>query len=187
MSQQDRERWEPRHRQRSSAPPRPSLSLLPSAVRGGAVALDLACGQGRHALALQRMGYAVLALDVAFPALVHLLESGEHQGNPLLAVQADVDEWPLAQAAFDAIVQVDFLDRRLFPVLEASLRTGGCLLVDTFLDVGGSNASGPANPAFRLQPDELPHAFPGLEVLHYEEQHGPTNRAVMLARRPARN
>lgn len=161
------------------------MSLLPRAVRAGAVALDLACGQGRHALALQGMGYAVLAVDVAFPALVHLLASRDHQASPLLAVQADVDDWPLAPAAFDAIVQVDFLDRRLFPVLQASLRTGGYLLVDTFLDVGGPNASGPASPAFRLQPGELPRAFPGLEVLHYEEQHGPTNRAVMLARRPA--
>jgi SAM-dependent methyltransferase len=155
---------------------------LPRADRAGAVALDLACGQGRHAAALHRAGYAVVAMDVSMRALRHACANADTRGG-ILAVQADADAWPFAQGSFDLVVQVDFLDRRIFPLLGESLRRGGLLLIDTFLDRGHRNAEGPSRPEFLLSPSELPGAFPDFEILRYEETGDATSRAAFLGRK----
>jgi tellurite methyltransferase len=182
MSIQDRERWDERHRHVHTLSARASVTALPAATTARSRALDLACGQGRHTLALRALGYSVVAMDVSRRALANLMQnvSGDRQ---VLAVAADADAWPFAPSSFDLVVQVDFLDRRLFPVLPAALRPGGLLLVDTFLDCGRRNAEGPSSADFLLKPGELASAFRDLEPLRYEERTGDTARAVLLARR----
>jgi tellurite methyltransferase len=179
MSIEDRTRWEEKHRRASSLSARGSVLALPRPIHGGALALDLACGQGRHAAALLRAGYEVVAMDVARAGLLH---TGAAARGAML-VQADADAWPFAKESFDLIVQVDFLERRLFPVLASSLKSGGLLLVDTFLDQGRPNAEGPSNPDFLLRRAELKVAFPAFDVERYEETTGQTARASMLARK----
>jgi SAM-dependent methyltransferase len=158
---------------------RDSVLALPPPTRAGALALDLACGQGRHAAALVRAGYDVVALDVARAGLLHARAAV----RGVMLVQADADAWPFAKESFDLIVQVDFLERRLFPVLADSLKSGALLLIDTFLDQGRPNAEGPSNPQFLLRRAELKAAFPAFDVERYEETTGPTARASMLARK----
>lgn len=187
MSIEDRERWDARHRRATRLSPEASVLRLPAATRDGALALDLACGQGRHALALRELGYLVVAMDASREALRRLCEAShrEYADEPHhpVPVQADADDWPFADEAFDAIVQVDFLDRRLFAPLEASLKPGGWLLIDTFLDSGRPNAGGPSRAAFRLTPGELPRVFRHLRIVRYEELVAPVARASMLAQR----
>jgi tellurite methyltransferase len=178
MSIEDRTRWEEKHRRASSLSARASVLALPPAP-DGALALDLACGQGRHSAALLRAGYVVVAMDVAGAGLLHTRSLAPRA----MLVQADADAWPFATGSFDLVVQVDFLERRLFPVLADSLKRGGLLLVDTFLDQGVANAEGPSNPQFLLRRAELPEAFSALQIEHYEETTGPTARASMLARK----
>ena len=129
--------------------------------------------------ALLAAGYEVVAMDVAMPALRH----ARRRADGAMLLQADTDAWPFAPSSFDLIVQVDFLERRLFPALEDTLRSGGRLLVDTFLDQGRPNAEGPSNPAFMLGRGELPRAFPRLDLESYEESAGETARASMVARK----
>jgi tellurite methyltransferase len=179
MSIEDRTRWEEKHRRASSLSARASVLALPPA-RHGALALDLACGQGRHSAVLVRAGYDVVAMDVARAGLLHTRAAA----GGVMPVQADADAWPFASASFDLVVQVDFLERRLFPVLADSLRSGGLLLLDTFLDQGHPNAEGPSNPAFLLRRGELADAFAGLRIERYEESAGATARASLLARKP---
>jgi SAM-dependent methyltransferase len=182
MSNEDRERWEERHRRdMTTLAPRPSVAGLPVAA-AGAVALDLACGQGRHVRVLRSLGYHVVAMDVARAALLRVREvSGGDAG--IFPVEADADDWPFATDSFDAVVQVDFLERRLFDKLDAALRPGGLLLVDTFLDQGRPNAEGPGRTDFLLQPGELRARFAGYTVLRDDETRGETGRGVFLARK----
>jgi len=185
MTIQDRTRWEPRHATSNPGTPRESvLALAPTSA--GAVALDLACGQGRHALSLLAAGFAVVALDISSNALRHLKSSAPQSTGRLLCVQADVDHWPLRDAEFDAVVVSDFLDRRLYPQLKRALRPGGQLVVDTFLDFGHRNAEGPSNPDHVLARGELARAFHDFEILEDGERDGASARAAFRARKPAR-
>lgn len=183
MSIDDRERWTERHRHASGLSPRLSVLELP-VTTAGHVALDVACGQGRHTAALADAGYAVVAMDIAMPALRHLQDRLRASvRSRVLAVAGDADAWPLAPCSFDLIVQVDFLDRRRFGDLRRALKPGGLLLVDTFLDQGRPNAEGPSRREFLLAPGELPRAFGDFDVVRYVETHGDTARATWLGRK----
>lgn len=188
MSIDDRTRWDEKHRRASALTPRDSVLAIPRAQSPDALALDLACGQGRHALALAAAGYRVVAMDGSREGLRRTVEAGAASatGGPdrLLPLQADADAWPFADDCFDAIVQVDFLDRALFPWMARSLRRDGMLLIDTFLDQGRPNAEGPSRPDFLLAPGELARAFPGLRILRCDEVRGETARGMLLARKP---
>lgn len=185
MSIEDREHWEVRHQTASTLTPLSSVASLPPAGAPGKLALDLACGQGRHSAVLALAGYLVVALDVSRHALRHLRAHLPPVSVPrVFAVQSDTDAWPFAPSCFDLIVQADFLDRRLFPTLAASLRPGGLLLIDTFLDQGRKNAHGPSRAEFLLAPGELRCAFTDLEAVQYTELRGDTARATFLARKP---
>ncbi len=181
MSSEDRIRWEEKHRRESALSPRASVLALPPPVREEALALDFACGQGRHSAALARAGYRVVAMDVAMAALrrVHAAFGGDR----VFPVQGDADTWPFASGSFDLVVQVDFLDRRLFAALRSALRKDGLLFIDTFLDRGRPNAEGPANPDFLLRRGELPEAFDDFVIERYDETDGDSARATMLARK----
>ena len=184
MSNHDRQHWDERHRDAAGLNARASVLALPKAADAAALALDIACGQGRHTLALMRAGYGVVAMDVSMRALHHLrAAAADVGGGNLLAVHADVDAWPFAAGAFDLVVQIDFLDRRLFAPIRASLRQDGLLLIDTFLDQGRRNLEGPSRPDFLLSAGELPRAFPDFDLVRYEERRGDTARAMLLARK----
>ncbi len=105
------------------------------------------------------------------------------ESGSVVFVEADVDDWCFREAVFDLVVQVDFLDRRLFPRLRDCLRPGGLLLIDTFLDGGKPNAEGPSNTAFLLAPGEILAAFADFDILLYEEKRSATSRATLLARK----
>jgi SAM-dependent methyltransferase len=133
-------------------------------IRPGGAVLDLACGAGRHARWLARLGFEVSAVDrdaSAFadpPAEVTLLEA-DLESRP----------WPYPGARFDAIVVANYLHRPLMPVLVESLEPGGLLVYETFAR-GNERFGKPSNPAFLLAPGELLEAVRGrLHVLAFED------------------
>jgi len=125
--------------------------------------LDLACGRGRHAVAMADAGLWVTAVDRDVSGLP------AHDG--IESIEADIEDgspWPLAGKDFDAIVVTNYLYRPLFPVLIGSLRSGGVLIYETF--AAGNEALGrPRNPDFLLRDGELLDAVAGkLSVVAYE-------------------
>ena len=184
MSTQDREHWESKYAESSQpAPPHASIAWLPQA-RSDQLAVDIACGRGRHTLALRDLGYRVVAVDIARAVLASPVLAGRASIFPL---QADLDAWPFAKNSFDLIVQYDFLNRELFAGMRDSLRPGGLLLIDTFhRSDGQADRFGPKRPEFRLAPGELKRAFGDWEVLRHSEQAagpGQAARAAVLVRR----
>lgn len=181
MSVQDRERWESRHRlaQAPAASPSAALRLLPRATAAGAVCLDLACGRGRNLTKLLELGYHPVGVDISEPGLILARnQGGDCQPE---VVQADLDTWPFAANVLDAAIQIDFLDRRLFPELRLSLKAGAPLLIETFLDLGHVNQSGPRRPGWKLRPGELRSTFSDWEILECNETDGASARATLLA------
>jgi tellurite methyltransferase len=190
MGSPDRERWDARHRDAlaAGAPDLPAASLvvehhalIDAQPRGRA--LDVACGLGRNALHLARLGFSVDAVDVSGVALDHLADAA--RGLPLHVHRRDLSTAALPGAGYELVVVAYFLDRRLFGQLPDALAPGGLLLFETFLPDPGATY-GPQDPARVLEPGELREAFGGLDVLAYREgRPGPDSRPVasLAARR----
>jgi len=117
--------------------------------------LDLAAGAGRHARFCAGRGFAVTAVDRDATALAAL-----HEVAGVKVLHADLEgaPWPFARAAFDIIIVTNYLHRPLFGAISDTLRAGGLLIYETFM-IGNERLGRPANPAFLLQPGELPAAF----------------------------
>jgi hypothetical protein len=106
-------------------------------------------------------------------------------------VRADLESAPappFAPASCGALVVCRYLHRALAPALEALLAPGGWLLYETFTIHQRELGYGPENPAFLLNPGELPTLFAHLEVaLAWEgvtDEARPAAVARLAARRP---
>ncbi|MGQ0613175.1 MAG: class I SAM-dependent methyltransferase [Planctomycetaceae bacterium] len=128
MSAEDRERWEARYAAGSHAGEEADpfvIEALLHAPRGGR-ALDVACGAGRHAIALARRGYAVDALDVS-PAAIAMARS-RAGGLAVRWAERDLDDAAIEEGVYAAVVCVHYTDERLVPRLVGALAPGGLLV-----------------------------------------------------------
>ena len=161
-------------------------------------ALDLACGRGRHALALARRGVPVVAVDRSAEHLAHVdrsaataRERGERIA-PIRLVEADLESTrrpDLERASFGVVLVFRYLHRPILAWIADLVAPGGLLVYETFTTAQRRLGWGPRRDAFLLEPGELGGAFPGLEVLAYEEgpsdEPRPAETARLLARRPS--
>jgi SAM-dependent methyltransferase len=168
----------------------PALAPSPWLVRwaglmppAGAV-LDLACGNGRHACYLARLGHDVSAVDI------DLGLSEPVRATPGIEWrQADLEQgpWPFPGRRFGAVVVSRYLHRPLFEILFDSLAPGGLLVYETF-SLGQAKYGRPRNPAHLLLPGELLQAVHGrFHVIAFEDVEEPEQRRCMqrlCARRP---
>lgn len=162
-------------------------ALRESASRGPLV--DLACGRGRHALAAARMGVTTLALDRKADFLGELRTRAAEESLPLWPVKFDLEQEvppPIAPARCGAVLVFRYLHRPLAGEIAKLLAPGGWLLYETFTTAQLELGTGPKNPAFLLEPGELPHLFEGLEIVSFDEARRDGEATARLAaRRPA--
>jgi len=139
-----------------------NIDLIPRA----GLALDVACGRGRHALFLARRGWAVRAVDRDADSIAALRAEADRLGVPLQADVLDLEagETDLGREAYDLIVVVHYLHRPLFPALLLALAPGGLLVYETFT-VDQARRGKPANPDFLLQHGELRDRLGSLTIL----------------------
>jgi 2-polyprenyl-3-methyl-5-hydroxy-6-metoxy-1,4-benzoquinol methylase len=158
----DRERWEGRYNEAAclhgDAPSRFLREQMPriQATLPGRLALDIACGEGRNALFLAQNGFAVTGVDIAETALERARQRVAAAGLAARFLAVDLDQWH-PPACYDLILNINFLQRTLIPVLVAHLRPGGLLLIDTIM--AGEALAGVHNPANLLAPGELSGIF----------------------------
>lgn len=149
-------------------------ALIP---RPGTV-LDVACGAGRHARYLRRLGLRVVAVDRDDALLQRL------QDDPgIEAVCADLEgvHWPFEGRRFNAIVVTNYLHRPLFPHLRRTLSEQGVLIYETFAE-GNARLGRPSNPAFLLRRDELLREASDLQVVAFEQGEVRQPRPAVLQR-----
>lgn len=139
--------------------------LLPTTGR----CLDVACGLGGNALFLARRGLSVIAHDISIVAVDKLNAYARRCGLKLRAEFRDVTQKPPAPDSFDVVVVSYFLERELTEALIDTLRPGGLLFYQTFIR-DCVDATGPDNPAFRLEANELLMLFAALRILFYREE-----------------
>lgn len=187
MSEAGHAEWDERHRCKPAGEPEPFLVAMLARIPRGVV-LDVAAGRGRNALALARVGNSVVAVDYSVEAMSLLASYAQAERLAIWPVVANLDSFHLKDESFDAIVNINFLDRALFPNFTRALRPGGVLVAETFL-VDQAAIGHPRDPRFLLAHGELRALAAGLEVEEYREgmvtypngEHA--YRASMLARR----
>jgi tellurite methyltransferase len=156
MSRDDREHWENAHGKTAvPGPPSPFLVEHAHLLRSGVV-LDVAAGTGRNAAFLAARGHHVIALDGARAALARVRAADAR----IACVQMDLDSPGVRSGSADAVVVVNFLDRRLFAEVGRWLRPGGTLVWDTFL-IDQREIGHPRNPSFLLARGELGERLAG--------------------------
>ena len=186
MSESEREKWDARWRERGPVPGPPSLlltalDLLPDQGR----ALDLAGGNGRHALWLAERGLSVTLLDVSAVALEQAAAAARAATLPLETVCADLERDPLPAGPWDLILSFHYLNRDLWPRFPELLAPGGILV---FVQPTRRNLERHERPGadFLLEEGEAARIASGFEVVRLEEDWSAEGRheALLVARRP---
>ncbi len=185
--------WEHRYECRGVGDLRPPSAFLMQHITAlpPGRALDLACGDGRNALALAQHGFAVEAIDFSFAGLARLGAMARREHLAIDCLQADLEHYPLPRARYAVVLSVRYLQRSLFAAMRATVAEGGVIVFETFLREQ-ARLGHPKNPAFLLESGELRHHFADFELLTYEEgrfetETGEAFLARMLARRVGRS
>jgi 2-polyprenyl-3-methyl-5-hydroxy-6-metoxy-1,4-benzoquinol methylase len=172
MSSDDQTRWD---RQHSSSPgadqPAGYLrQILESDAwhipRG--TALDVAAGKGRNAIFLAEMGFNVVAVDISTIALEEARRRAEEKLLEVTWQQGDLEQIRLPAAAYDLIVDFNYLQRSLFPQIRRALKPQGHVIFETYL-IDQQAIGHPKNPAYLLNHNELLDHFRSFRVLCYRE------------------
>lgn len=168
----DRERWNKRHgaEQEPTGPSdflRQVFDHSSWRIQPGR-ALDIATGKGRNALFLAKKGFSVDATDISEVALKEARRQAEQEGLAITFKQADLEDLELPEAAYDVILNFNFLQRSLIPEMKKALKLGGYIVFETYL-IDQRVLGHPRNPAYLLGHNELLELFRDFRILNYRE------------------
>lgn len=162
----DRQRWNERYRNKQfSSDPSAIVKKYYTLAKTGR-ALDIAAGTGRNAIYLAHKGFTVEAVDISDVALRDL--TVHHTNLHLLC--ADLDDFEIPESRYTLILNIRYLNRRLFPQIQEGLIPGGILIFETYLDPPPEADPGAFCRDYLLRTNELLHAFLPLNIIYYAEQ-----------------
>jgi tellurite methyltransferase len=174
--QRERDKWNQRYLEgtHGTLPPDPLLvqafdgyvePLFPNAGR----ALDIAGGTGRHAIFLAKNGWRVTLTDIAEAGIVNARKNAGDLASQIEFRVEDLTQFDGSDASYDLILVFFFLRREMFRELVTALKAGGLLIYKGYTCEQAKFGGGPTNPEYLFAENELLHAFPELQVLHYAE------------------
>ena len=132
------------------------------------LALDVAAGTGRNAIFLAERGFRVVAIDISSIALDEARRRAEERSLAISWQQADLEQIELPQAAYDLIVNFNYLQRSLFTQIRKALKVDGQVIFESYL-IDQRAIGHPKNPAYLLNRNELLEQFRDFRVLYYRE------------------
>lgn len=162
---QDRLKWNEKYLNQHYSDEPAGIVKQYAELASGKNALDIAAGNGRNAIFLARQGFVVDAVDIAVVGLAKF--AGKHYG--IHPICADLDEFDIPAKRYDLIVNIKYLNRRLFSHMSEGLSPGGVLIFETFLDSPNPAKEAPVCRDYLLRENELLHAFSSLKIVLYKE------------------
>jgi len=160
--------------------------LLPTEGR----ALEIACGTASDSIFLANRGLQTDAWDISDSVVAKINEYAQDKSVSVTAESRDINIDPPQDDSYDVITIAHFLERKIVPALISALKPGGLIFYQTFVKDVTPTYSGPSNPAFRLDDNELLLLFSGLQVVVYREEgllgdisQGFRNEALLVARK----
>ena len=97
------------------------------------LALDVACGLGADALYLAGQGFEVTAWDASIVAITRLQKEAEARALSLTKNCLEITPEAFTKARFDLVYVHRYLDRDIIPAIIQSLKPGGVLFYQTFI------------------------------------------------------
>ena len=185
----DRDAWDERYRSKDSVWGAAANRFVVEVFAGRPAgrALDLACGEGRNALWLAGLGWAVTAVDFADTALERGRQASQVAGLDIEWITEDLLSYEPAAGSFDAVL-IAYLHlpaEQMATVLErgaAALAPGGTLMLVGY-DVRNltEGVGGPQDAALLHTPERVVAHLDGLRIERAES----VARPVEAAPRPA--
>jgi len=164
---EDKKRWNVRHVEK---PMRHNVSnVLKRYIQYSKVgmALDLACGTGRNTHFLDESGFQIDAIDFSDYALSQIKDT-----KNITKIEVDLDLYDLKKDAYDLVLNVNYLNRRLMMQMKDAIKKDGLLIFETFIQAHTKPEQGSMNPDYLLKSNELLDVFRDFEVIYYEEKAG---------------
>jgi SAM-dependent methyltransferase len=133
--------------------------------------LSLAEGEGRNAVFLATRGLDVLGVDSSSVGLAKAQRLAAARGVTIRTEVADLGGYDLPPAHFGSAISIfahlpGSLRRRLYPLVERSLKPGGILLLEAYtLAQLPKSTGGPKDPDMLMSVANLEMEFPGCEVI----------------------
>ncbi len=148
-------------------------------------ALDIAMGEGRHAVYLAKKGFQVEGVDISDVGIRKAQKLAAENGVKIKTVNADLNKYKIQPNAYSVILNFYYLQRSLFPQIVAGLKKGGVLVFENNTLEHLKNPAGKDfEKEYLLEAGELKKAFAELEILHYSEANdGKSAVASLIARK----
>ena len=166
---QDRIKWNEKYRKEHHATEVASVVKKFYHLAPGKKALDIASGNGRNAVFLTDKGFSVDAVDISEVGLAEF--SGKYPN--INAICADLDQFEIATVHYDLIVNVKFLNRRLFPYIHEGLKPGGVVIFHALLESDSLKSTPEHCRDYLLKINELLQAFLTMRIIYYREDRDP--------------
>jgi tellurite methyltransferase len=179
MVHRDRIKWNDKYLQHEALIAPSGIVTKNYALSRKGKALDIAAGTGRNAIFLAKHGFSVEAIDIS--------DEGLRQFRGLFPdlhpLCADLDTFDIPPDRYALILNIRFLNRRLFPLIIEGLIHGGILIFESYLEKPGRNDGDPTCRDYLLRENELLHAFLSLKILYYREANipGRENRGTLAS------
>jgi tellurite methyltransferase len=146
--------------------------------------LDIAVGEGRHAVYLAKRGYAVEGVDISVMGLRKAKKLAAENGVTIQTVNADLNRYKIRKNSYSGIVNFFYLQRNLFPQIKLGLKKGGVLVFQAHtVDQAKISTATALEKEYLLEPGELKKAFADFEILHYSETNDGKNALASLVAR----
>lgn len=166
-----------------------NLHLLPQSGAG----LDLACGLGGNAICMAKHGIEVDAWDVSSVAIDKINDYVDKHKIKILTQQRDIENDPPSPNTYDVVVVSYFLYRPILKNICKCLKSDGLLFYQTFCAekvTYSDHITGPKNPNYLLNKNELLSVCEGMQILVYREEglqgdihKGWRNQAMIVAKK----
>ena len=168
-SSKDKERWDRKYQTEEYLFGKEPIAFLKDNVRllpKGKV-LELAMGEGRNGVFLATQGFEVTGIDISQEGLKKAQGLAAEHGVSLTTKVADLQTYRLPPNTYDVIVCTYYLQRDLFPQIEAALKPGGMALVETYT-IDHLKYRPRFTREYLLETNELLKLFQSVKVIRYQ-------------------
>ena len=153
----------------------PNSFLLQNAKLLTGPVLSLAEGEGRNAVFLASLGLDVLGVDGSDIGLAKAQKLAAARGLTIRTEVADLNTYEPPENFYGSVISISAhlagqSRKRLYPLVESSLRPGGIFLLEAYTKSQISrNTGGPKDPDMLMDRAELEQQFPNCDPILSQE------------------